>query len=90
MSRIPKKVIRTYDQIVTPILGDDVLGTTDDVYSDVESSAHVLSNSKTESSNQDKHPAIIVSSKKISISQIPETHRQSVIISFKGLSLIHI
>ena len=84
MSRKPRKVIRTYDQTLTPILDDDVLGTTDDVYNDVESSAHFLSTSQAESSNQDKHPAIIVSSKKVSISQIPETHRQSVIISFKG------
>ncbi len=85
MSKIPKKILRTYDQVKTPVLADGVVGITGDVVLDTESAATLFSKSRTESSAYDKHPAIIISSRKISISQIAETHRDAVIISLKGM-----
>ena len=85
MSKIPKKILKTYDQVKTPVLADDVVGITGDIVSDTESAATVFSKSKTESSAYEKHPAILISSRKISISQIAETHRDAVIISLKGM-----
>ncbi len=85
MSKVPKKLLKTYDQVKTPILSDEVVGTIGDVVLDTDAAAHKFSRSRTESSTYEKHPAIIISSRKISISQIAETHRDAVIISLKGM-----
>ena len=82
--KLPKKLLKTYDQVKTPILSDDVVGITGDVVVDTEAAANKFSRSRTESSTFEKHPAVIISSRKISISQIAETHRDAVIISLKG------
>ena len=79
-----KRKLQTYDQVITPILSDDAVAFTGNVVEDAELVSEKLSKSTVESSGYEKHPAVLIKSDKISVSQIPETHRESVIISLKA------
>ena len=74
-----RKRLEKYEATRIPIKDHDRPALTGDVVRDAESIAEHMSRSRTKSEQHRKRSAIIVSSKKITTSQIPEFHRDTII-----------